>query len=149
MNYLNRPIELDAVKVKFVTSKEFSITAANAPSFQSGKVESKTILYQEKATDKDKKESFYKVVDALGEFVDAANVQSIKIVKFVSPKNGEGQNLLNTPTIDDDSYTMTVTSTGAKATVDSTVTIKVQAEVNGKTYDGEVTVTIKKFPTAE
>lgn len=149
LNYLNRPIELDAVKVKFVTSKEFSITAANAPSFQSGKVESKTILYQEKATDKDKKESFYKVVDALGEFVDAANVQSIKIVKFVSPKNGEGQNLLNTPTIDDDSYTMTVTSTGAKATVDSTVTIKVQAEVNGKTYDGEVTVTIKKFPTAE
>lgn len=149
LNYLNRPIELDAVKVKFVTSKEFSITAANAPSFQSGKVESKTILYQEKATDKDKKESFYKVVDALGEFVDAANVQSIKIVEFVSPKNGEGQNLLNTPTIDDDSYTMTVTSTGAKATVDSTVTIKVQAEVNGKTYDGEVTVTIKKFPTAE
>lgn len=149
LNYLNRPIELDAVKVKFVTSKEFSITAANAPSFQSGKVESKTILYQEKATDKDKKESFYKVVDALGEFVDAANVQSIKIVKFVSPKNGEGQNLLKTPTIDDDSYTMTVTSTGAKATVDSTVTIKVQAEVNGKTYDGEVTVTIKKFPTAE
>ena len=149
LNYLNRPIELDAVKVKFVTSKEFSITAANAPSFQSGKVESKTILYQEKATDKDKKESFYKVVDALGEFVDAANVQSIKIVKFVSPKNGEGQNLLNTPTIDDNSYTMTVTSTGAKATVDSTVTIKVQAEVNGKTYDGEVTVTIKKFPTAE
>ena len=149
LNYLNRPIELDAVKVKFVTSKEFSITAANAPSFQSGKVESKTILYQEKATDKDKKESFYKVVDAWGEFVDAANVQSIKIVKFVSPKNGEGQNLLNTPTIDDDSYTMTVTSTGAKATVDSTVTIKVQAEVNGKTYDGEVTVTIKKFPTAE
>ena len=149
LNYLNRPIELDAVKVKFVTSKEFSITAANAPSFQSGKVESKTILYQEKATDKDKKESFYKVVDALGEFVDAANVQSIKIVKFVSPKNGEGQNLLNTPTIDDDSHTMTVTSTGAKATVDSTVTIKVQAEVNGKTYDGEVTVTIKKFPTAE
>lgn len=149
LNYLNRPIELDAVKVKFVTSKEFSITAANAPSFQSGKVESKTILYQEKATDKDKKESFYKVVDALGEFVDAANVQSIKIMKFVSPKNGEGQNLLNTPTIDDDSYTMTVTSTGAKATVDSTVTIKVQAEVNGKTYDGEVTVTIKKFPTAE
>lgn len=149
LNYLNRPIELDAVKVKFVTSKEFSITAANAPSFQSGKVESKTILYQEKATDKDKKESFYKVVDALGEFVDAANVQSIKIVKFVSPKNGEGQNLLNTPTIDNDSYTMTVTSTGAKATVDSTVTIKVQAEVNGKTYDGEVTVTIKKFPTAE
>ena len=149
LNYLNRPIELDAVKVKFVTSKEFSITAANAPSFQSGKVESKTILYQEKATDKDKKESFYKVVDALGEFVDAANVQSIKIVKFVSPKNGEGQNLLNTPTIDDDSYAMTVTSTGAKATVDSTVTIKVQAEVNGKTYDGEVTVTIKKFPTAE
>lgn len=149
LNYLNRPIELDAVKVKFVTSKEFSITAANAPSFQSGKVESKTILYQEKATDKDKKESFYKVVDALGEFVDAANVQSIKIVEFVSPKNGEGQNLLNTPTIDDDSYAMTVTSTGAKATVDSTVTIKVQAEVNGKTYDGEVTVTIKKFPTAE
>lgn len=148
LNYLNRPIELDAVKVKFVTSKEFSITAANAPSFQSGKVESKTILYQEKATDKDKKESFYKVVDALGEFVDAANVQSIKIVEFVSPKNGEGQNLLNTPTIDDD-YTMTVTSTGAKATVDSTVTIKVQAKVNGKTYDGEVTVTIKKFPTAE
>lgn len=148
LNYLNRPIELDAVKVKFVTSKEFSITAANAPSFQSGKVESKTILYQEKATDKDKKESFYKVVDALGEFVDAANVQSIKIVEFVSPKNGEGQNLLNTPTIDD-SYTMTVTSTGAKATVDSTVTIKVQAEVNSKTYDGEVTVTIKKFPTAE
>ena len=148
LNYLNRPIELDAVKVKFVTSKEFSITAANAPSFQSGKVESKTILYQEKATDKDKKESFYKVVDALGEFVDAANVQSIKIVEFVSPKNGEGQNLLNTPTIDN-SYAMTVTSTGAKATVDSTVTIKVQAEVNGKTYDGEVTVTIKKFPTAE
>ena len=70
-------------------------------------------------------------------------------MEFVSPKNGEGQNLLNTPTIDDDSYAMTVTSTGAKATVDSTVTIKVQAEVNGKTYDGEVTVTIKKFPTAE
>ena len=149
LKYLNRPIELDAVKVKFVTSKEFSITAANAPSFQSGKVESKTILYKKEATDKDKKESFYKVVDALGEFVDVANVQSIKIVEFVSPKNGEGQNLLNTPTIDDDSYTMTVTSTGAKATVDSTVTIKVQAEVNGKTYDGEVTVTIKKFPTAE
>lgn len=149
LNYLNRPIELDAVKVKFVTSKEFSITAANAPSFQSGKIESKIILYQEKATDKDKKESFYKVVNALGEFVDAANVQSIKIVEFVSPKNGEGQDLLNTPTIDDDSYTMIVTSTGAKATVDSTVTIKVQAEVNGKTYDGEVTVTIKKFPTVE
>ena len=148
LKYLNRPIELDAVKVKFVTSKEFSITAANAPSFQSGKIESKTILYQEKATDKDKKESFYKVVDALGEFVDAANVQSIKIVEFVSPKNGEGQNLLETPTIATD-YTMTVKSTGAKATVDSTVTIKVQAEVNGKTYDGEVTVTIKKFPTAE
>ena len=148
LKYLNRPIELDAVKVKFVTSKEFSITAANAPSFQSGKIESKTILYQEKATDKDKKESFYKVVDALGEFVDAADVQSIKIVEFVSPKNGEGQNLLETPTIATD-YTMTVKSTGAKATVDSTVTIKVQAEVNGKTYDGEVTVTIKKFPTAE
>lgn len=149
LKYLNRPIELDAVKVKFVTSKEFSITAANAPSFQSGKIESKTILYQEKATDKDKKESFYKVVDALGEFVDAADVQSIKIVEFVSPKNGEGQNLLETPTIATDDYTMTVKSTGAKATVDSTVTIKVQAEVNGKTYDGEVTVTIKKFPTAE
>lgn len=148
LKYLNRPIELDAVKVKFVTSKEFSITAANAPSFQSGKIESKTILYQEKATDKDKKESFYKVVDALGEFVDAADVQSIKIVEFVSPKNGEGQNLLETPTIATD-YTMTVKSTGAKATVDSTVTIKVQAKVNGKTYDGEVTVTIKKFPTAE
>ena len=148
LNYLGRPIELDAVKVKFVTSKEFSITAANAPSFQSGKIESKTILYQEKATDKDKKESFYKVVDALGEFVDAVDVQSIKIVEFVSPKNGEGQNLLETPTIATD-YTMTVKSTGAKATVDSTVTIKVQAEVNGKTYDGEVTVTIKKFPTAE
>lgn len=149
LKYLNRPIELDAVKVKFVTSKEFSITAANAPSFQSGKVESKTILYKKEATDKDKKESFYKVVDALGEFVDVANVQSIKIVEFVSPKNGEGQDLLNTPTIADGSYTMTVKSTGAKATVDSTVTIKVQAEVNGKTYDGEVTVTIKKFPTAE
>lgn len=150
LKYLNRPIELDAVKVKFVTSKEFSITAANAPSFQSGKVESKTILYKKEATDKDKKESFYKVVDALGEFVDVANVQSIKIVEFVSPKNGEGQDLLNTPTIaTDGSYTMTVKSTGAKATVDSTVTIKVQAEVNGKTYDGEVTVTIKKFPTAE
>ena len=150
LKYLNRPIELDAVKVKFVTSKEFSITAANAPSFQSGKVESKTILYKKEATDKDKKESFYKVVDALGEFVDVANVQSIKIVEFVSPKNGEGQVLLNTPTIaTDGSYTMTVKSTGAKATVDSTVTIKVQAEVNGKTYDGEVTVTIKKFPTAE
>lgn len=150
LKYLNRPIELDAVKVKFVTSKEFSITAANAPSFQSGKVESKTILYKKEATDKDKKESFYKVVDALGEFVDVANVQSIKIVEFVSPKNGEGQDLLNTPTIaTDGSYTMTVKPTGAKATVDSTVTIKVQAEVNGKTYDGEVTVTIKKFPTAE
>ena len=150
LKYLNRPIELDAVKVKFVTSKEFSITAANAPSFQSGKVESKTILYKKEATDMDKKESFYKVVDALGEFVDVANVQSIKIVEFVSPKNGEGQDLLNTPTIaTDGSYTMTVKSTGAKATVDSTVTIKVQAEVNGKTYDGEVTVTIKKFPTAE
>lgn len=150
LKYLNRPIELDAVKVKFVTSKEFSITAANAPSFQSGKVESKTILYKKEATDKDKKESFYKVVDALGEFVDVANVQSIKIVEFVSPKNGEGQDLLNAPTIaTDGSYTMTVKSTGAKATVDSTVTIKVQAEVNGKTYDGEVTVTIKKFPTAE
>ena len=150
LKYLNRPIELDAVKVKFVTSKEFSITAANAPSFQSGKVESKTILYKKEATDKDKKESFYKVVDALGEFVDVANVQSIKIVEFVSPKNGEGQDLLNTPTIaTDGSYTMTVKSTGAKATVDSTVTIKVQAEVKGKTYDGEVTVTIKKFPTAE
>lgn len=150
LKYLNRPIELDAVKVKFVTSKEFSITAANAPSFQSGKVEIKTILYKKEATDKDKKESFYKVVDALGEFVDVANVQSIKIVEFVSPKNGEGQDLLNTPTIaTDGSYTMTVKSTGAKATVDSTVTIKVQAEVNGKTYDGEVTVTIKKFPTAE
>lgn len=150
LKYLNRPIELDAVKVKFVTSKEFSITAANAPSFQSGKVESKTILYKKEATDKDKKESFYKVVDALGEFVDVANVQSSKIVEFVSPKNGEGQDLLNTPTIaTDGSYTMTVKSTGAKATVDSTVTIKVQAEVNGKTYDGEVTVTIKKFPTAE
>lgn len=150
LKYLNRPIELDAVKVKFVTSKEFSITAANAPSFQSGKVESKTILYKKEATDKDKKESFYKVVDALGEFVDVANVQSIKIVEFVSPKNGEGQDLLNTPTIaTDGSYTMTVKSTGAKATVDSTVTIKVQAKVNGKTYDGEVTVTIKKFPTAE
>ena len=150
LKYLNRPIELDAVKVKFVTSKEFSITAANAPSFQSGKVESKTILYKKEATDKDKKESFYKVVDALGEFLDVANVQSIKIVEFVSPKNGEGQDLLNTPTIaTDGSYTMTVKSTGAKATVDSTVTIKVQAEVNGKTYDGEVTVTIKKFPTAE
>lgn len=150
LKYLNRPIELDAVKVKFVTSKEFSITAANAPSFQSGKVESKTIQYKKEATDKDKKESFYKVVDALGEFVDVANVQSIKIVEFVSPKNGEGQDLLNTPTIaTDGSYTMTVKSTGAKATVDSTVTIKVQAEVNGKTYDGEVTVTIKKFPTAE
>lgn len=150
LKYLNRPIELDTVKVKFVTSKEFSITAANAPSFQSGKVESKTILYKKEATDKDKKESFYKVVDALGEFVDVANVQSIKIVEFVSPKNGEGQDLLNTPTIaTDGSYTMTVKSTGAKATVDSTVTIKVQAKVNGKTYDGEVTVTIKKFPTAE
>lgn len=150
LKYLNRPIELDAVKVKFVTSKEFSITAANAPSFQSGKVESKTILYKKEATDKDKKESFYKVVDALGEFVDVANVQSIKIVEFVSPKNGAGQDLLYTPTIaTDGSYTMTVKSTGAKATVDSTVTIKVQAEVNGKTYDGEVTVTIKKFPTAE
>lgn len=150
LKYLNRPIELDAVKVKFVTSKGFSITAANAPSFQSGKVESKTILYQEKATDKDKKESFYKVVNALGEFVDAANVQSINIVEFVSPKNGEGQDLLETPTIaTDGSYTMTVKSTGAKATVDSTVTIKVQAKVNDKTYDGEVTVTIKKFPTVE
>ena len=148
LNYLNRPIELDAVKVKFVTSKEFSITAANAPSFQSGKAESKSILYKKEATDKDKKESFYKVVDALGEFVDAANVE-INVVEFVSPKNGEGQPLLYEPTIDKDSHIITVQSTGAKATVDSTVTIKVQAVVNGKTYDGEVTVTIKKFPTAE
>ena len=149
-NYLKRPIELDPVKVKFVTSKEYSITAANAPSFQSGKVETKTIKYEKEAADKDKKESFYKVVDALGDFVAVGDVTSIEVVEFVSPKNGENQDLLEKPIIaDDGTYTMTVKSTGAKATVDSTVTIKVKATVKGKVYEGEVTVTIKKFPTAE
>jgi len=145
--YMNRPIELDAVKVKFVTSKKYTVASGGAISFQSGKVENATVTYEEKAV---AKEAFYKVTDALGTFVAVDKIQSVRIVEFVSPKNGENKDLLYEPAVSEDGkYTITVKSTGEKATVDSAVTIKIKVVVDGEEYDGKITVNIKAFPTAE
>ena len=145
-NYLNRPIELDAFKVKFVTSKEYSIVSGNALSFQSGKVESKDVKYAKE----DKKDAFYGVVTALSDLVAVGDITRIETVDFVSPKNGENKDLIQSVSIDPATFVMTITSTDAKATVDNTVNVKVKATLtNGKTAEGTVTFTIKKYPTAE